>query len=191
MAELPGDFGDRLVAREEVDPMRMEQLREQIAAVLEVRLSRPMRVASVAGGALFAAIAVAVALLARRHWDELPPVVYVIAIVGPIGLLLMGAIMIGVGRRGVFDRRYHGRQFLSVALLICLASGTAFLHAGWASGDSQLVFGATAMLMLGGAGFALHLLEQYHLATQRKLLELELRMAELAEQLNRPRPNEP
>ena len=188
---LPGDFGDRLVARDRVDPMRMEQLREQIASLLAFRLSRVQRVACVAGGVLSIAMAVVFGFLARRRWDEMPPMGTVIVIAGPVAMLLMGIFAIGLARRGVFDRRYHGRQFLGLALVLCLGAGTAFLHAGWWSGDGQLVFGGTAMLVLGGAGFALHLLEQYHLTTQRKLLELELRMAELTAEIRRSRQGEP
>jgi hypothetical protein len=98
---------------------------------------------------------------------------------------LLGIFAIALGRRGVFHRRHHGQQMLGIALLMCLAAGAAFLHSGWASGDGQAVFGGTAMLVLGGAGFALYILEQYHLATKRKLLELELRLAEIAERLDR------
>ena len=68
-----------------------------------------------------------------------------------------------------------------------MRTGWAMMHAGWASGDSQLAYCGTTVLVLGGAAFVLYVLEQHHLATKRKLLELELRMAELAEELNRPR----
>jgi len=105
MTDFPGVFGDRLVAREQVDQMRMEQLRDQIAAVLEVRLPRSLRVAAVAAGVLYAAMAVVFPLLALRRRDELPPMAHVIVIAGPIGLM---EAVTEAGKKGVAINRYKG-----------------------------------------------------------------------------------
>jgi hypothetical protein len=188
MAELPRDFGDRLVAREEVDAMRMEQLREQIAQTLERKLTRPMRIASVVGGIFLVLLSLAFIPLTLRRWDELPPLAYLAVLSGIIGMVLTGLIMIAVGRRGVYDVRYHSRQAIAVAFLVCLGYGMTLLHSGWASGDGQAVFGGAVMLVVGAGAFMMHALEQYHLATKRKLLELELRLAEIADRLDRALP---
>lgn len=190
MSEVTGDLGDQGTSREPVTPMRVDQLRDEIDAMLAVELSLGQRVSCVAGGTLSISVAVAFGLLARRRWDGLPPIGNIIVAAGPLTLLLLGVFMIGVGRRGVYDRRYHGWQFLALALVLCFGLSTAFLFAGWRSGDGQLVFGGTVMLVIGGAGFVLHLLEQNHLTTQHKLLELELRMAELADAVRHPRRGE-
>jgi hypothetical protein len=187
MAELPQDFGDRLVAREEVDPMRLEQLREQVAAVLELKLSRPMRWANVLGGvAMLVFCLVFVPLIVAGRWADQGFLARAFTVIALGGLAMIGAILIDVGRRGVYERRRHGAMHIGVAFLMCLGLGMALVHTGWSSADGQMVFAGTVLLVLGGAIFVMHVLEQYHLATKRKLLELELRLAELAERLERP-----
>ena len=182
---LPEDFGDRLVAREEVDPMRMENLRQQVAAVLELKLSRPMRWANgIFGAAMLGFCVVFVPFVAGR-WSDQPFLARVITVVGLGGIVVMSMICLAVARRGVYERRRHNAMFIGVGFLMCLGLGMALVHTGWSTGDGQMVFGGGVLLVFAGAVFVMHVLEQYHLATTRKLLELELRMAELAERLER------
>jgi hypothetical protein len=189
MAELPRDFSERLLAREEVDAMRLQQLRDQIDAVLEIKLTRAGRVAGYVGGLLMIVGGLAPLAGLRARWDELPPMALVMIAAGVIGVPWIGVVLILIARRGVYDVRQHSKQLLVLAMWLCLGVGTTFLHFGWSSGDGEAVFGGTLVLAVGAGGFLFHVLEQYHLLTKRKLLELELRLAELAERIDRSRPS--
>ena len=188
---LPRDFGERLVAREEVDPMRLEQLREQVAAVLELQAlaadaRRPTRSS---GRRLLGSSCVAfVPTRGRPLGRPAVPWRAPSTVVGLGGLAADGHDL----SRG----RAAGRATSAAATARCSsalpAHGPRLRHGAppHRLGDAatgRSVFGGTALLVFGGAAFVLHVLEQYHLATKRKLLELELRMAELAERLDRPR----
>jgi hypothetical protein len=168
--------------------MKMEQLREQIAALLERKLSRAMRVGGVVIGVLLIVLSLAFIVPLRGRWDSLPRMSHLVVAVAVGCFVLLGVLLIVIARRGVFEVRRHAGMLVGVALLMSLGFGAGFLHHGWMFGDGQAVFGGAAMLVVGGVGFLMHVLEQYHLATKRKLLELELRMAELAEQISRLTP---
>ena len=187
MPDLPKDFSERLLAREEVDAMRLEQLRQQIDAVLEVRLTRLGRVASVAGGAVWIVFCLAFIPAVARGWADMPFLGRAFVIVGLGGHTMMSLVLIAVGLRGVYERRRHNAMYIGIALLMCIGLGAALVHDGWSAADGRTVFAGTVLLVLGGGVFVMHVLEQYHLTTKRKLLELELRMAELAERLERGR----
>lgn len=183
MAELPRDFGERLVSSERVDPMQLQQLREQVVAVLEQPLTRAQRIASAVGGVVLVVFTLVMLPMVARRWDELPFMAHLAVVTGFVAMPLMGLVSLGVARRGVLDKRRHGGQMISIALLVCVGMGAAYLHNGWASGDGQSVFAGAVLLVVGFGAAMMYLLEQYHLATKRKLLELELRLAEIAERL--------
>jgi hypothetical protein len=185
MGERRSDFDERLLASEEMDAMRMEELRRRAAAMVKRKLSPTARVMSVIGGIALIVLTVALLPLVRRRWDELPLMGYVIVIVGLATMPMMGLILIGLGRRGVFDVRYHGRQFIAVSLIMCFGFGGGFLHHGWISGDGQSVFAGAAVLLLGVGSFFMHILEQYHMSTSQKLLELQYGLAQLNEKFDR------
>jgi hypothetical protein len=184
MTERPSDFDDRLLASEQVDPMRMERLRQQAASLFERKLAPAARLICVLGGVALIVLMLALLPGLRRRWDELPMMGYVIVIVGLITLPTMGVIMIALGRGGVLDARRHGKQFIAVSLLMCFGFGGGFLHSGWMSGDGQGVFAGAVLLLLGAGAFVMHVLEQYHMSTSKRLLEVQLALAQLTEKFD-------
>src|SRR5688500_18926878 len=82
MAELPRNFGERLVSSEKVDPMRLQELRDQVVAVLEQRLTRAQRIASALGGVLLIVFAVVMLPMVMRRWDDLPAMAHLAVVTG-------------------------------------------------------------------------------------------------------------
>ncbi len=195
MRTLPKDFSERLIDTDAADSQRREKLREDIRNMIEQKLSRTKRLAMVCGGVLLVIFAICVAFLsgapAARRVRYLPEFIRIIAVIGGAGCLILGVTMLWLARAGVYHRRKHGQIFLLLSILMVGGLALMFLNEGWSTGDPQLVFIGQFLLVLVGITLLLHLGEQFQLSLMQRFLELEYRIAELSEKIDRTPPTKP
>ena len=135
--------------------------------------------AAVAGG-----IAGEVLAVKRRHTS--PAAVAGLAIGGVLSLI--GAVLAGrVLIRGKLDRQRDPIAYAGIIWCFCVVIVTAFMLAGGIDsvrGIGLTIFGL--VFLLGGAVLLLRtVIEQSELRTRQKLLEIELRLAQIADGLGR------
>lgn len=184
MTELPQDFAQQLIGADPpAPPASAAALQQEINQMIERKLSPARRRVSAAVGlAAFAAAGWYVVLLTRYTQSSL---LVGVLLTGLVTFALLGAVSVWVAAAGTFRRRPHGEMGAAVGMVSLGGMGLAFLRAGWSEPGSPFTFVAAVMLALFGGVVLIHELESASLRTRRKLLEIELRVAELSEQFAR------
>lgn len=182
MRELDDDLAERLIDAEGVDSARLASLRKEIRAVVEQKWSKPKRIGSLAGGLFLLCLGI---VPLHGALAEPVPLIRLMAVIAMITCIALGAMMIALAWRGSFNRRRHNQLYLLLAFVILGALGITFLNLGWRAGDAQLQFTGALMLALLGFVVVLHFMEQHQLSLTERLLEMELRIVELGERLER------
>jgi hypothetical protein len=184
MTELPDDFAQRLLGADRpAPPASVAALQQEIDAMIERKLSPAQRrVSAVMGLAALGAAGWYVVLLARHAQ---PPLLAGVLVTGLATCATLGAVLVWVAAAGAFRRRPHGEMFAAAGMVALGGLGLVFLRAGWNEPGSPFTFVAVACLVLFGGFVLIHEVESASLRTRRKLLEIELRLAELSEQLAR------
>ncbi len=179
MADKRNDWVDQLIEAEPADAGRLEALRKEIGAVVEQKWSPAKRVFSLVGGVFLIVLATGSGIAMLTGNREQPPLIRAAGVISLLVCVAMGVLMIWLARRGVFHRRKHNQVYMLLAVVVLGGLGLVFLNEGWASDDARLQFTGQLMFALLGFSIILHFMEQYQLSLTQRLLELELRIAQM------------
>ena len=176
-APAPGSAGDSHTRYE-----------SEIKAMFEQTLSTTRRILHAIGALLCGAFGLLV--LTGVLGDEgLPWVVQTIGwftVAGTGGFMLINAY---AAIRGRWHRRTHSQLLMFIAGVMMAGMGLVFLRVGAEGFPDQhnAMLQVTGWIFLGllAVSVLMHYMEEQQLKTQAKLLELELRLAEIAERLNK------
>ena len=187
------ELRDRLLALDATDTgseqnVQTRQSREsEIKTMFEQNLSMPKRI-------MYALLAVffglfAVVMLNGALSDELPWLVRMIAWYGLAGMTAMSLLFAFFAIRGRWHRRRHGQLLMFIAAILLTGMGVSFLLVG-AEGDptwNNVMLQTTGWIFMGllAVTVLMHRMEEERLKTHVKLLELELRLAQIAERLEK------
>ena len=177
-------LSERLLAVEPLSPESSQKLQQELHAMFIRRLNLPSRIfMSVVGVAAFSSAMVCGFLAVTEA--NLPTLARVGLAVGTLFGLAWAALAARIVRRGVMDLKFDNRLIAAMVWVFTILMMMFFLAVGMSAEDRLL----GVMLILNGLvfliGAAVHFLtfriEQAELSTREKLLELELRLAELCE----------
>lgn len=128
-------------------------------------------------------LAIIMSVFKPLEWWLLP-----LAIVALVSLLALNIMLVRVLLRRSIHRRNDARLWGTIVGIIMAAISFALLRLAWVTGDLAISLEVVviAMIVLGALGVVtvIHFMEQHHLDIQEKMLELELRLAELADKID-------
>jgi hypothetical protein len=186
----PNSIRDQLVALEATSPSLRERYETNVRALLERRLSPFQR--TCAWLSLLVNMLLAAGLLARAGWDGslfVPADYWVLLATAVVGLIGSSAWSGYLLWRGSIHRLGQEPWFEALGLIVTGAMAAALLWLARQVDDlaSTLQVTAVALILLGIVGVVTlwSVQRRHHLETKVKLLELELRLAELAERLDK------
>lgn len=177
-------FRDQLLKADRTAPELDEKYRKELTAMLEKELSLARKL-------VFTVVAVAAlvsgcvcAFLAATE-PELPLAARAALAVGSVFAVAWLFTMIAVLRRGKLQLKTDSRRIAVMVWTFSVLTMVLWLYLGMSSTDPLrgiqiILYGLT--FLIGAAVYWLsHMVERNELSTREKLLELELRLAELAE----------
>jgi hypothetical protein len=177
-------FGDRLLAVEPLSPDFRETLQKELHMmfVRQLSASRRMVIGALALVALASAVICGSLAVTETELPTLPRVgLGVGTLFGLAWMLVLGRI----ARRGAIDLRIDNRLMAAMVWVFTVLMMVFFLMVGMSIEDrlKGLLMIANGLAFLVGAGvyFLAFRIEQAELSVREKLLELELRLAELSE----------
>ncbi len=179
------EFRDRLVEMEQITPSLEERYQKETKAMFEKRLTRPMNLAWIGTGILGIGLVVlfgAKVIMAPREFPMLGRLIFVAGAVFGLAWAALAAVIV---RRGSYHRRSHGKAaagmtwcfIMLVTIGICLLASK---HPNRIIGLHMLC-GVLPFLIMGSVCMIQYRIQESELNTREKLLEIELRIAELAE----------
>jgi hypothetical protein len=175
---------DRLCELEPQNPLLRERYDKELRAMLEMKVSRPMRVFLVLVGVASVAIAIFLGTLAVIH-DELPPLARGGLAGGVVFALAWAGVTASVLRRGTMQLLTHPAALAALSWTFAVLLETCFLVLAPQFPDRfqaglALVCG---LVLLIGAGVMMVCtrVQQAELRMQESLLRLEYRIAEVSE----------
>jgi hypothetical protein len=175
---------DRLCELEPQDPLLRERYLKELQAMLERKLSRPMKLFLLA----VTVASVAIAIFLGRHafiQDRLPPLARAGLAGGAVFSLAWAALAAWTVRRGTWNLRTQPTALAALSWVLAVFLETCFLVLAPAFPDHfhALVALFAGLVILVGAGVMLvsTSVQQAHLRTEESLLRLEYRIAELLE----------
>jgi hypothetical protein len=185
------NFSDRLISLEQDNPSFRERYEKEIKRMLEKTLTPIQRFAFGFTAVICAGFAVFFAYIGLVTARELPVLIRAGFGLGVLFGVAWAVIGGKIALRGKMNRRTQPNALNGMAWAFVVLMQTIYLLAGGAHPDRvvsvfMVLFGLT--FMLGGAVFLLtNRIEQSELNMKEKLLGIELRLAEIAEDLPRTR----
>jgi MFS family permease len=177
-------FRDRLLAIEAPRPETHDQLRQEIKAMFVRKLTAPHRAVLIVVTVFSLGTAAVLAYLAATE-PTLPPLARVGLGTGVLFGLAWAALGANVLRRGEMDVKVHGRLIAGMVWCFTLLMCIFFQVLAMSAKDKLvgLLMVANGLMFLIGAAvyFLSFRIEQSELSTRERLLQLELRLAEMAE----------
>ncbi len=181
------DFRERLLKVEPMTPALKERYEQEIHAMLEKQLTGVRRwvwLGSAILGLGFLALFGTLAVITPAEFPVYGRVGFVLGALFGIGWAILG---IKVFRRGSLDLKLDTRAATGLTWGFVVIMVTLFMV--WAP-DSimglRMIVSALVFLVMGVAFLLRHVIEQAELKTREKLLEIEYRLAELAETMKPP-----
>ncbi|MCJ7543505.1 MAG: hypothetical protein MUP47_02890 [Phycisphaerae bacterium] len=187
MNEAGKTFRDRLLEQEQTSPALKERYRKEIDAMFEQKLSLPLKLAWIGSGILglgFLAVFGTVAVMAPAEFPLLGRLLFVVgAAFGLAWAILSGAIV----RRGSYHRILHSRAGAGLpwGAVVVITTGVLLLSSQHPDRvvSVQMICGSLVFLVMASVFMIQSRIEQSEVRTRQKLLEVELRLAELIGQL--------
>jgi hypothetical protein len=183
MKNEQSNFRDRLLAAEPLSPDSQQKLQQELHAMFTRELNTPHRIVIAIVAVVGLATAVLCGYLAVTR--NLPIVARIGLGTGTLFGLAWVALAVRVWRRGAINLRVDNRMMAAMVWVFTVLMVTFFLMLGMSIEDRLLgvMMIAYGLVFLVGAGvyFISARIEQAELSTHEKLLELELRIAELSE----------
>jgi hypothetical protein len=177
-------FRDQLLAVEPLSPDYREKLEKELRTMFIRQLNLPGRIFVGVIAVFCLAIAALCGYLAVTQ-SELPAVARVGLGIGTLFGLTGSVILVRALRRGALNLRIDNRLIAAMVWVFTVLMMVCFLMLGMSIEDRvkgvlMIVYGLT-FLICAGVYFVSARIEQAELGVREKLLELELRMAELKE----------
>jgi hypothetical protein len=187
MNSIPNDFRERLIRCESMTPAYRQKYEEEMRAMLEKKLTGVRRwvwglsaVMGVAFAVLFGTVAIV--LPAEFPWEG--RLGFAAGALFGIGWAVLG---IRVFRRGSIDLKFDTGAAAGMAWGLPVVLVTLFMVS--APEDIiglRMILCGLVFLVMGAAFLIRHVIELSELKTREKLLEIEYRLAELAERIGGP-----
>jgi hypothetical protein len=180
----PTNFGDRLLAVEPLAPHSRQQLQQELHAMFIRELTTPRRFFF---GVVAAAALVSATVCASLAITEptLPPLARGGLAVGTFFGLAWAVVAARICWRGALDLRLDARRIAAMVWIFTVLMMVFFLLIGMTANDrlQGLMMIANGLAFLIGAAvyWLSYRIEQAEFNTREKLLQVELRLAELCE----------
>jgi MFS family permease len=187
MNESEKDFRDRLLDAERFSPALKEKYEKEVQEMLEQKLTGVRRWAYICGAAMgvgFALLFGTVAILAPREFPILGRIAFV---TGAVFGLAFAGLAGWIAKKGTLKLKTHPVAMAGMAWGFTVIMVVLFMFLG--SGLPDPIIGVRMIViglvfLVGAAvGLILARVEQAQLKTQEKLLEIEYRLAQMAEQI--------
>lgn len=189
MSRIPHDFPDRLMACESATPAYREKYQKELQAMLEKRLGGIQRASYLLMTIVVAALAVifgSCAVIGATS-DDLPIWGTIIFAAGAVFGLLFAALGGWIAVTGRIRLKTQAPAIAHLAWGVCVLTVTVSLLAAPDLPDpavgNRMVLFSLAFLVMAAVFLLGSRTEQAELRTKEKLLEIEYRLAELAESL--------
>lgn len=182
------NFADQLIAAQRVEPTLRERHEQEIRNMLEQTLTTPRKTAFIASTVVCGVMVVALTIAAlSSHRAPLGVRIGVgLGAVYAAGWVFMNVRIL---RRGSVNRRTDYAKMSSWPWMFMVAVVTLILlmtgrHSDSVRGVWMLLYGLT-FLMMASMFLIQHWIRDAKLKTEERLLEVQLRLAELAEEVKR------
>lgn len=180
-------FQDRLLAAEQLNPEYQEKYNKEVRAMLEKKLTPVQRwgyVFSAILGVVFLTVFGIAAIVAR----ELPILARLVFGLGAVFGLAWAAFAGSIAKRGTLNLRAHPTAMTGMAWGFVIILMTLLLLLGTRQPDSTrsvfVVVSGLVFLVMAAVFMIFNRIDQAELKTREKLLEIEYRVAEIAEALS-------
>ena len=184
MTNNRNEFADRLIAVEPRSTTSRQQLQQELHAMFVRELTTPRRVFFGFVG-VAAVISASVCGLLALTEPNLPTLPRIGLAVGTLFGLAWAAVAARICWRGSLELRIDARRIAVMVWVFTVLTMVFFLMAGMSAEDRllglMLIANGLAFLIGAGVYWITYRIEQAELNTREKLLQLELRLAELQE----------
>ena len=185
-------FRERLLELqlEQMPPALRERYNREVQAMLEKRITGSGRWVVLGSAVMCVVFAVLLGVLAIiPPAEEVPLLARIPVAVGALFSVGFAMLLLRVFRRGSMDLKSDtssiiGMIWVFVVLIVPMFMGMSLLAPDRIAGLWMMMFGLV-VLVVGAVFLIRHVIEQSELKTREKLLEIEYRLVELAEKLER------
>jgi len=194
MNESGKSFRDQLLKAEHPDPTYREKYEKEVRAMLEQKLTGGKRLAYIATAAMGIGFALLFGTLAIILPKGFPIWGRFIFATGAIFGLAWAVLAGGIVRKGVIKLKTDPKAMAGLSWGLCVIVTTVLMVSQRKfpdpiTGVSALVTGLI-FLVMAAVFMIFNRIDQVGLKTQEKLLEIEYRLAELAERVQGKKPGE-
>jgi len=185
MNESEKDFRERLLEREQFSPILKEKYEKEVQAMLEKKLTGIGRWGYIGLSVVGIGFAIFFGTLAAVPPREIPILGRILFVLGAIFGLAFGGFSGWIAKRGRVNLKVHPMVLVGMswgficiwaALLYFIASGLPDRVKG-----IQIIVGFIPFMIMVAVGLILGGMGSMQLKTQEKLLEIEYRLAQIAE----------
>jgi len=185
MNESEKDFRERLLEREQFSPTLKEKYEKEVCAMLEKKLTGIGRWVYIGSSVLGMGIAIFFGTLAAVPPREIPILGRILFVLGAIFGLAFGGFSGWIAKRGRVNLKIHPMVLVGMswgficiwaALLYFIASGLPDRVKG-----IQIIVGFIPFMIMVAVGLIAGGMGHMQLRTEEKLLEIEYRLAQIAE----------
>jgi len=185
-------FRERLLRLEQVTPALKERYDKEVQAMLEKRITGTGRWVWLGSTVMSVVFAVLLGTLTIIAPAEVPLPARIGPAVGALFSVGFAILGLRVFRRGSIDMKfdtavYNGMIWVFVVLMAIMFMVMSLLVPDRIVGLWMIIF-ALVFLVVGAVFLIRHVIEQSELRTREKLLEIEYRLAELAEAMKLGKP---
>ena len=181
------EFSNRLVAMEQITPSLEEKYRKEIKAMSEKKLTRSMKLGWIGSGIMGIGFVVLFGTAAIMAPEEFPIVSRLMFVAGAVFGLAWAALAATIVKRGSSNFKSHGKAAVGITWCFLVLLTTVTLVQTGKHPDRIVsvhkLCSVLAFLIMGSLFMIKYQIEKAELKTREKLLEVELRLAELAEKL--------
>ena len=187
MNDARKEFRDRLVEMEQTTPSLKERYQKETKAMFEKKLTRPMKLAWIGTGILGMGFVVLFGTTAIMAPKELPMLARSMFVAGAVFGLAWAVLAALIVKRGAMSLKSHGKALVGMTwcFLVLLTTLTLLLasqHPDRIVGV-HMICAVLPFLIMGAVFMIQYRIQEAELNTREKLLEIELRMTDLAEKL--------
>ncbi len=181
------DISNQLLGIEQWDPIYQERYRKELQKMLEKKLTGARRWVYIFWAALGTGFTLLFGTLAIIA-GELPLLARFGFAVGAVFGLVWACLAGSIVKRGVFDLKAHPKAMAGLSWGLVVIMVTLFMLIGGGLPDAikgvQMVVNGLVFLIMAAMFMVLSRINEAELKTREKLLEIELRLAEIAEKMS-------